>query len=352
MLTDKSFPILVTGASGYVASWIVKILLEEGYTVRGTVRSTKAFAKITHLKKMEEQFPNKLFLIEADLIEEGSFDEAAKGCKIVIHTASPFFIEKTKDVRKQLIDPALNGTKNVLKAVNKSGTVERVVLTSSCAAIYGDNADVGLVEAGIFTEEIWNTSSSMSHNPYSYSKTLAEKAAWQMQKESGTWQLTTINPGFVMGPSLSTRQDGTSVKYMIGLLNGQFKSGAPDLYFAVVDVRDVAKAHVLAALNPASSGRHICVSDHADFMDFANILREEFPKNKLPKSVAPKWLMYFIGPFMGISWRFINRNMGIKFEFDNSYIKKDLGIEFRPFKETLIEHANQLVEAGLVKKNV
>lgn len=350
MIEDREFPILVTGASGYIASWIVKYLLEQGYKVRGTVRSEKAFAKVSHLKDLMEKYPGQLSLFEADLLAEGSFDEAAKGCKLVLHTASPFFIDKIKDPQSQLIDPALKGTKNVLSAVNNSGTVERVVLTSSCAAIYGDNADIELVESGVFTEDIWNTSSSIAHNPYSYSKTVAEKAAWEMQKESGKWQLTTINPGFVMGPSLSSRQDGTSVQYMMQLMNGKFKSGAPDLHFAVVDVRDVAKAHIRAGLNQNASGRHICISDHASFLDFANYLKEEFPNHKLPSSVAPKFLMYILGPMMGINWRFIKRNMGIQIKFDNSYIKSDLGMDFIPFRQTLIDHANQLIETGLVKK--
>jgi nucleoside-diphosphate-sugar epimerase len=351
MSADKRTPILVTGASGYVASWIVKYLLEEGYKVRGTVRSTKAFAKIEHLKKMEEDHPGKLKLMEADLLKEGSFDEAAHGCKIVIHTASPFFIQKIKDAKSQLIDPAVKGTKNVLNAVNKSGSVERVVLTSSCAAIYGDNADMELLEEGeSFTEEIWNTSSSIAHNPYSYSKTIAEKTGWEMSKESGKWSFTTINPGFIMGPSLSNRQDGTSVKNMIELMSGRFKSGAPDLHFAVVDVRDVARAHIKAALINEASGRHICVSDHATFLDFADCLREEYPNNKLPKKLAPKFLMYIIGPLLGVNWRFINRNIGFKLKFDNSYIKTDLNMEFLPFKKTILDHAQQLVDSGLVEK--
>ncbi len=348
MGADKNLPILVTGASGYIASWIVQYLLEEGYHVRGTVRSTKAYAKIEHLQKMQEKFPDMLDLFEADLMKPGSFDEAAKGCQVVIHTASPFFIQKIKDPQKQLIEPALQGTKNVLNAVNNSSTVERVVLTSSCAAIYGDNADIELIEGGIYTEEHWNTSSSLAHNPYSYSKTVAEKAGWEMQKESGKWTLTTINPGFVMGPSLSNRSDGTSQTYMIDLMNGKFKSGAPDLHFGVVDVRDVAMAHVKAALNYRASGRHICVGEHASFLDFANILREEFPKHKLPKKNAPKFLMYIVGPLMGVNWRFINRNIGIKLNFDNSYIKEDLGMQFMPLKQTLIDHAKQLIQSGLV----
>lgn len=350
MGADKNTPIVVTGASGYIASWIVKFLLEDGYKVRGTVRSVKAYAKIAHLTKLQEKHPNMLELFEADLLKEGSFDEAVKGCEIVIHTASPFFIDKIKDAQKQLIEPALQGTKNVLDSVNNSGTVERVVLTSSCAAIYGDNADVELIEGGVFTEEHWNTSSSQAHNPYSYSKTVAEKAAWEMQKKSGKWTLTTINPGFVMGPSLSNRTDGTSVSYMIQLMSGKFKSGVPDLHFAVVDVRDVAQAHIKAATNYRASGRHICVADHKTFLEFGQILKEKFPKYKLPTKTAPKWLMYIMGPMMGVTWRFIRRNMGYELKFDNSYIKEDLGMTFRPFKETLTEHAQQLIDSGLVEK--
>ena len=104
-----------------------------------------------------------------------------------------------------MIDPAVNGTKNVLTTANQVDSVKRVVVTSSCAAIYTDAIDCQLAPDGILTEEIWNTTASLDYQPYSYSKTLAEKAAWQMVEKQSRWDLVAVNPCFVMGPALNPK---------------------------------------------------------------------------------------------------------------------------------------------------
>lgn len=179
---NPELPIVVTGGSGYIASWIVKYLLEDGKQVRATVRSLKDTSKIEHLIELKEKFKDKLSLFEADLMVEGSFDKSIEGVELVIHTASPFFVAGVKDAQKQLIDPALQGTKNVLESCNRISSVKRVVLTSSVASILGDNIDSLQVPNQTFTEEHWNTTSNLTHQPYAYSKTLAEKEAWEIQK--------------------------------------------------------------------------------------------------------------------------------------------------------------------------
>ena len=142
---NKEKPILVTGATGYVASWIIKLLVDDGYTVHGTVRSLTNKDKIAHLLEIDQSGQGNLKLFEADLLDEGSFQEAMQNCELVIHTASPFFIQGIKNAQDQLITPALEGTRNVLNTVNKSESVKRVVLTSSVVAIYGDAIDVDVV---------------------------------------------------------------------------------------------------------------------------------------------------------------------------------------------------------------
>lgn len=348
---DKTKPILVTGASGFIASWIIKYLLEDGHTVHATVRDKSDKKKVQHLLDIEKDASGKLVFFDADLLKPGDFDEAAKGCEAVMHTASPFIMQGLKDAQKQLIEPALNGTRNVLEAVNNSGSVKRVVVTSSVAAIYSDNKDIQSVPNGVFTEANWNKSSDLKHNAYSFSKTLAEREAWKMQENQNQWTLTTINPGFVLGPSLTKRKDSASISTMMQLGNGAFKSGAPDLYFGMVDVRDVAKAHILAALKEDVSGRHIMVADTKSFLDVAAVLRPEFGDNyAFPKSTLPKFLVYLVGPFIGMSWRYTSNNIGYKIKFDNSYAKKDLGIKFRDLKTTFIDQFNQLLNDGLIKK--
>lgn len=338
---------LVTGASGYIASWIVKLLLEQGEKVHGTIRNISDTVKIGHLLELQKKFPEQLSLFEADLLKKESFRNAMKGCSIVLHTASPFFITKPKDVQAELIQPALEGTRNVLTLANEFQEIKKIVVTSSVAAIFGDAADIRQIKDGVFTEEYWNTTSNENHNAYSYSKTLAEKEAWKIAANQKQWQLVTINPGFVMGPSLSKRIDSTSIDTMRSLLNGKYKSGVPDLYFGIVDVRDVARAHIMAATSPNATGRHICVANTASIFDMANILRKQYPHLPIPKSKVPKFMFYLLGPFMGFSWKYVKLNIGQKFNFDNSKSKK-LGVNYRQLENTVTDHAAQLMADKLV----
>jgi len=173
---DKSKPVMVTGATGYVAGWLVKKLLDEGITVHAPVRDPNNKIKINHLQKLSDESGTEIKFFKADLLKKGSYEASMENCQVVFHTASPF-TSKIKNPQKELIDPALKGTRNVLDSVNKSNTVKRVVLTSSVAAIVGDTKDIQDLPQKIATEKNWNVSSTLKHQPYSYSKTLAEKEA-------------------------------------------------------------------------------------------------------------------------------------------------------------------------------
>ena len=161
---DPVAPVLVTGGGGYVASWIVRDLLEDGFTVRATVRNPAKPKGLEHLHALSEAHPDRLTLCAADLLDEGSFAEAMQGCELVVHTASPFLLGKIKDPEATVVRPALLGTRNVLAGVNATESVKRVVLTSSVAAVYGDSADMKGKER--FTEDDWNTTSSVDHQLY------------------------------------------------------------------------------------------------------------------------------------------------------------------------------------------
>jgi len=347
---DQSKPILVTGGTGYMASWIVKQLLDEGREVRTTVRNLAQKDKYAHLTALAVKSSGILQFFEADLLKKGSFSEAMAGCELVIHTASPFKISGLKNAQKELVEPALEGTRNVLDSVNATESVKRVVLTSSIAAIYGDAIDIRTTEKGIFTEEQWNITSSAKHQPYPFSKTMAEKLAWEMAGKQSRWDLLTINPGFIMGPSLSKRTDSTSIDLMLQLATGKFKTGVPSGEMAFVDVRDVAKAHILAGFSSTASGRHVCVSDHKTFLDMANVIRANYPKYPLPKGFVPKWLFWLIAPLAGFTRKYVKLNVGIDLKFDNSYIRKDLEMNFIPFEQTITDHFQQLRNDGIVKK--
>ena len=350
MFINQSAPVLVTGVTGYVASWIVKYLLEDGYTVHGTVRSVAKKEKYAHLTAIEEETKGTLKLFEADLEVEGSFIEAMKGCELVIHTASPFFVSGIKNAEEQLIKPAVNGTSNVLETASATPTVKRVVLTSSCAAIYGDNEDMKETPNFKFDESIWNTSSSLNHQPYSYSKTMAERKGWEIAGKQKQWDLVTINPAFIMGPSLTQRTDSTSIQTMIQLGNGTFKMGAPDFYFGFVDVRDVARAHIKAGIKKEASGRHILCKKSGSFLDLARLLSKHFDakKYKFPKKKLPNIMVWLFGPFMGFNWKMLGLNLGKPIYFDNSYTIKDLDFEFTPLEKTVKDHFQQLIEDKLV----
>ncbi len=347
---DKTKAILVSGATGYLASWVIKQLLDEGYSVNGTVRNLANKEKYDYLLKLTDESTGKLKLFEADLLKDGSFEKAMKGCELVIHTASPFQISGLKDPQKELIEPALQGTRNVLNSANKTSSVKRVELTSSMAAIYGDSIDCSSAKNGILTEETWNTSSSLKHQPYSYSKTLAEKEAWKIANSQKQWKLVVINPGFILGPSLDKNNAGVSNEFMTDLGNGKFKMGVPAGTMGIVDVRDTARAHILAGFTPGASGRHITAGYNKSFLDIALVLREKYKKLPLPKGALPKPLAWIVGPMYGLTRKHVARNFNIDLHFDNSYVKKDLALEFTPFEKTLYDHFEQLIGDGLIKE--
>jgi nucleoside-diphosphate-sugar epimerase len=348
-MIDKSSPVLVTGANGYVASWLVKYLLEDGFSVRATVRDKTNTKKVGYLNKLAAAHPGKLELFNADLFNDGEFDQPMNGCSVVFHTASPFIVRGLSDPQKQLIEPALKGTRNVLTAANKTDSVKRVVLTSSVVAIYSDNVETLGQADGTFSESDWNDSSSIDHQPYNYSKTLAEREAWKMAKAQDRWDLVVMNPGLVLGPSLAEASDSTSLSTILEIMDGTMRTGAPNLRFPVVDVRDVAKAHIKGATIEKANGRHVLVSSSASVMDMAAWIKQALPgRCKLPLWQAPKFLIWIIAPIFGITRDFVKRNVGYPIEFNNSRARKELSFEFMPVEKSVKDHAQQVVDDGLI----
>lgn len=341
--------VVVTGGTGYIASWIVYDLLKAGHNVRITVRDKSKVEKYQHLLDIDIDSTGSLEVFEADLNEPGSFDEAISGAEIVMHTASPFFLNDKNDPQKNLIDPAVNGTKNVLTSVNKFESVKRVVLTSSLAAIYGDNKDLADSGGEMLNEDMWNTSSSLSHNSYSYSKTRAEKAAWSMVDKQNRWDLVTIHPGFVLGPSLSQRIDSTSIETILRILHGDLRVGSPDLRFVFSDVRDVASGHLLAAFTEKAKGRYIIANDSGSLLDVGTIIGNKYPgEYKVPKGLVPKWLVLLIAPVIGFTRLYAKNNLGYPLKADNSRSIADLNIQYHTKEQTIIDHVEQLRKDDLI----
>lgn len=347
---DISKPVMVTGATGYVAGQLVSKLLKAGLTVHAPVRNPKDPEKLKHLNRLASESPGTIKYFEADLLKEGSYLESMQGCQIVFHTASPFTSD-VEDPQKELVDPALKGTANVLNSVNKTDSVRRVVLTSSVAAIYSDNADLKDIKNNRFTEENWNTKSSLKHNPYYYSKTLAEKEAWKINKMQDSWDLVVINPSLVIGPGINPNATSESFSLIKQMGNGTFKAGTPDWGLGVVDVRDVAEAHFNAAFSPEAKGRHIVSGHNTSFPEMAKTLREDFGgKYPIPKRVLPKPLVWLVGPLANknMTRKAISRNVGYPFKADNSKSLKELGMNYRPLKKSMIEFFQQMVDNNKV----
>lgn len=323
---SSQITVCVTGASGYIAAVLVSQLLQKGYHVKGTVRSLADQDKVAALQSLANNTPGKLTLVEADLLKEGSFDDAVSGCDYVFHTASPFIIS-VENPQRDLVDPALLGTRNVLNSVAKFKTqVKRVILTSSVAAVRG----IGSVPKNgkIFNEEDWNTVATIETMPYPFSKTVAEKEAWKLAGEHG-FDLVTINPSLVVGPPATSRVDGTSIGGIKGLMEGRHRKSN----FAVVDVRDIAAAHVLAMEKPDAKGRYI-VSSRRGLQPgtCAEIIKNAFPQ--LPINVEEHKSFDEKDP---------------QDIFDTAKVQTELGLKLTNIEQSLVDMAKSLLDLGIVK---
>ena len=352
MKADTTMPVMVTGATGYVAGWIVRRLLDEGFTVHAPVRDPNNPEKLKYLDKIAESAPGKIKYFRADLLDEGSYAEAMAGCQIVFHTASPFKLN-VADPQKELVEPAQLGTRNVLEEANRTLSVNRVVLTSSCAAIYGDNADLQKTPKGVFTEEVWNTSSSLEHQPYAYSKTLAEKEAWEINENQSRWDLVAINPSFVIGPGINPHATSESFKVVKQFGDGSLKAGAPRMGLGAVDVRDLAEAHFKAAFTPEAKGRYIISGHNTDLLALAQTLIEKFgDRYPIPRRAMPKWLVWLAGPMINkaMTRKIVSLNIDHPWKGDNSKSVRDLGMQYRPLKESMNDFFQQIIDSGLVSR--
>jgi dihydroflavonol-4-reductase len=336
-------PVCVTGASGFVASQLVALLLEKGHRVRGTIRSAKrqeALARVLALPGAAE----RLEIVEADLLDPPSLERAVAGCEIVMHTASPYILSY-RDPQKELVDPAVNGTRDTLRACKAAGTVKRVVITSSMAAIT-DEPD------RVLTEADWNQKSSLQRNAYYYSKVLAEKEAWRYaDEEKPGFDVVVINPWMVIGPSLVPSLNESN-KVLADLLGGKYP-GIVSLAWGFVDVRDVARAHLLAAETPAAKGRYVCAAVTLTMRELVERLRRLAPGHKIPSLGLDNGFGNFMtraaAAFYPRGARdFVRTHLGRVPRFDNGKIVRDLGLSFTDIDVTLADAAADLVRWGHV----
>lgn len=338
-------PVLVTGASGFVATHIVEQLLAGGYRVRGTVRNPEKSRQQGYLTSLGGA-GERLELVAADLLTEGAFDEAVRGCEYVMHTASPYVLT-VKDAQRDLVDPAVKGTLSVLEACMSAESVKRMVVTSSVAAMTDHYT------GEVIDENTWNTRSTLDHNPYYFSKAEAERAAWAfMEERSPHFDLVVINPFGILGPEHSDSVNTTN-----RLVADMTTAKSPfiiDSPIGLVDVRDVARSHIAAMETPDASGRYVCCAAPSNFRDVASFMKREFPGVKSPSisldgSFGTK-VMKVMAMTQPAGVRTLMRdNLGGSLAVDNSKIKRELGVEFRPLEDTSRDTIQDMIDRGKIK---
>ncbi|KAG2666764.1 hypothetical protein I3760_15G079500 [Carya illinoinensis] len=262
----------VTGGTGLMAAYLVKTLLEKGHTVRTTVRDPEDVRKVGYLWEFNGA-KERLTIMKADLMVEGSFDEAVQGVDGVFHTASPVLVPYDDNIQATLIDPCIKGTLNVLRSCSKaSRTVKRVVLTSSCSSIrYRDDAK----QISPLNESHWSDPDYCKRHKlwYAYAKTLAEKEAWRMARENGM-DLVVVNPSFVVGPLLQP-QPTSSLLLILAIIKGA-RGEYPNMTVGFVHIDDAIAAHILAMEEKKASGRLICSSSVAHWSQIIEMLRAKY----------------------------------------------------------------------------
>lgn len=333
--------VLVTGASGYIGLHCVRALLAAGYSVRGTLRSPAREPGLREALGRHVDASGRLEFVRTDLDSDDGWADAVRDCRYVLHVASPLPSAPPKD-ENELIVPARDGALRVLRAAKDAG-VERVVMTSSLAAVCYGHARDG---SRSYDESDWTITEGI--NAYEKSKTIAERAAWDFVAEHGAPELVTINPGLVMGPLLE-KDASTSVEVVGKLLRREFP-GTPRLGWAVVDVRDVADAHVAAMTTPEAAGQRFCCAiEHAWMSEIAAILDAHFASRgyRVPRRALPDFVMRAVAPFDKTA-RLAVADLGLRQDIDSSRIRKVLGFEPRGLEEMVVATGESMIEFGVV----
>ncbi|BFG33854.1 hypothetical protein CerSpe_201310 [Prunus speciosa] len=315
--------VCVTGGSGCIGSWVVRLLLDRNYTVHATVKDLKDEGETKHLEALEGA-ATRLRLFQIDLLDYNSIFAAINGCSGVFHLASPNIIDQVQDPEKELLDPAIKGTLNVLTAAKQAGVI-RVVLTSSIAAI---TPSPHWPSDKIKDEDCWTDVDYCKQKGlwYSLSKTLAEKAAWEFAKEKGL-DVVVVNPGTVMGDVISPRLNASMVT-LVRLLEGCTET-YENFFMGSVHFKDVALAHILVYENKSATGRHPCLEAISHYGDFVARVAELYPEYKvpsLPKDTQPGLLR--------------EKNGGKKL--------MNLGLEFIPMDQIIKDAVESLKNKGFI----
>jgi dihydroflavonol-4-reductase len=307
--------------------------------VRTTVRDLAREPEVREVVASETDPGDRLTVLAADLLADAGWEEAVQGCDYVLHVASPFPPVQPQD-HDELIVPARDGTLRVLRASLDAG-VERVVVTSSVAAITGGTVPV----SGPLTEEVWSDPDNPRLTPYARSKTIAEQAAWDFVRERGaTERLAVVNPGAIVGPVLSEDRS-YSIESIARLLRGM--PGVPRIGFSFVDVRDVADLQIRAMADPEAGGERFIAADRFMWMsEIAAILRDRLGEDaaKVPTRTVPNLLVRAMAIF-DPSIRSVTGQLGKRTELSSEKARSRLDWAPRPIEEAIVDCARSLVAA-------
>ena len=329
--------VLVTGATGFIDLHCIQQLLEQGYAVNGTLRSMQRESEVRESLEKHNTSTENLSLFPVDLMSDEGWDQAMESCDYLLHVASPFVL--SNETEEFFVKPAVEGALRALKFADKHN-IKKVVLTSSFAAV-GDTFD-GTTS---FNETHWSDTSNDKMTFYSKSKTLAEKAAWDyVQENNVSFPLTVINPVGVLGPSLSD-DVGISNSMILRMLNGSMPALAK-IHIGIVDVRDVAKAHILAMKNDQSNGERFIVSEKEMWMsDIANVLNAN--GYKAPEKNMPNFLLKAMAMFKS-DLKTISKMAGKQRDCNTTKAIDVLGWKPISAEESILAAAKQITDYDLI----
>eukprot|EP00249_Psilotum_nudum_P010982 c22890_g1_i1 orf=290-1264(+) len=284
MASGSGQTVCVTGASGFIGSWIVRFLLQQEYSVRGTVQDIGDERETKHLEALGGA-KDRLRLFQADLLDYDALAVAIGNSDGVFHVACPCILEILEDPKRIVIDPAVEGTLNVLKA-SHIAKVKRVVMTSSISAMVPNPK---LPEGTVVDENSWADIDFCKENGvwYPLAKTLAEKAAWNFAAQTGL-DIVCINPGCALGPMLQPKLN-TSSAILLSVIKG-VPDALENTWLGCVHVKDVAKAHILLYETPQAKGRYLCTESINRFSDFAEQVARLFPQYNVYRFDKPTHL--------------------------------------------------------------